>query len=922
MIAKTIPTVLLTSLLLAPVFADEPNESEIGRIPTPQEQLEKFTLAPGYEVNLFASEVESPLYNPMGMAFDPEGRLWVITSPNYPQLLPGKTPDDKLLYYEDTDGDGVADRHTVFLDNLLIPTGFALDTDGVYLAQQPNIWFVQDTDGDGKGDRKDVILHGFSVEDSHHSTSAFTWGPEGAIYFNEGVFLYTQVETPYGPRRSRDAAVHRFKPSTQRLEVMSHRSYSNPWGMAFDAWGQSILSDASDGNHYNFAAVIAAFEYPDKIIPPEMMLKRGRPMAGNVILSSRHFPDDVQGTHLNNQSIGFQGTRWDQLSPDGSGWKTEALPNLIQSSDITYRPVASAFGPDGALYILDFCNPEIGHMRFTRRDKTRDYSHGRIWRITAKGRPLLKQPKTRGESPERLLELLRGPENHVRQWARRFLQKGAREQVEPALEKWFGALDEKDPEYPRLLLEALWIYQGRDMIKLDVLEKALSHEEPRTRAAGTRVVRHWLQSGDIPAEEGVRMLARLVVDPDQRVRLEAVVASGFVKSPDASELAVLASTLPMDSNLTTALQQSLKVLAKYGEATSDTGKRFTLRVLAPDEIVKRPLDQVTAETILRRGDLTRESKEKAVEWLVANRGLSRARILVDLLGSLRADETDALATLGPMLLATGQAELGGQILPLTQYASSAQSDEARQLVLAALIYAEGNPDSAFAAGQPELDLFRGFLMIEDKDTLVQSYGRIRQSMLQYQKAETRRAAYMALAHVPAQRPRTLDLLAKNIIDDTIRIERRFAALEALDTIPQDEWPDELKPFALAGVTIKAVPFSLLYDVKDFSVKAGQPVRLTFENPDELDHNLVVGQPGTVQEIGTAAAQMVALPNEEGSEKHYIPELPSVIIGTKIVSKGQSEVLTFFAPENPGDYIYVCTYPGHFGTMHGVMKVQP
>ncbi|MEZ5329894.1 MAG: hypothetical protein R3F19_33015 [Verrucomicrobiales bacterium] len=212
----------------------------IEKIPSPDEQLKNFTLAPGYEVNLYASEVDSPLYNPVGMAFDEQGRLWVITSPTFPHLIPGTNPKDKLLYLEDTDGDGKADKHTIFLDDLLIPTGLALDTDGVYLAQQPNIWFVQDTDGDGKADRKQVVLEGFSVEDSHHATSAFTWGPDGAFYFNEGVFLYTQVETPYGPKRSRDAGVHRFKPSTQRFDVMSHRDYSNPWGMAFDRWGQSV----------------------------------------------------------------------------------------------------------------------------------------------------------------------------------------------------------------------------------------------------------------------------------------------------------------------------------------------------------------------------------------------------------------------------------------------------------------------------------------------------------------------------------------------------------------------------------------------------------------------------------------------------------------------------------------------------------
>lgn len=901
-------------------YAADPNAEEIEKIPTPDEQLKNFTMAPGYEVNLYASEIDSPLYNPMGMAFDEQGRLWVITSPTYPHLAPGKNPEDKLLYFEDTNADGVADKHTVFLDDLLIPTGFALDTDGVYLAQQPNIWFVQDTDGDGKADHKEVVLHGFSVEDSHHSTSAFTWGPDGAFYFHEGVFLYTQVETPYGPRRSRDAAVHRFKPSTHRLEVMSHRYYNNPWGLAFDRWGQSVLSDASDGNHYNFAAVISAFDYPDKIIPPEMMLKRGRPMAGNVILSSRHFPDDVQGTHLNNQSISFHGTRWDRLITEGSGWRTEALPDLIQSTDFSYRPVASAFGPDGALYILDFCNPRIGHMQYSQRDPNRDYSHGRIWRVTAKDRPLLKMPEIRGKSPEQLLELMREPENHVRHWARRFLQKGDADTVLPALEKWINALDPNDSNYAHLLTEALWIYAGRDIINKELLNQVLSLEEPLARAAGVRIIRHWLQADHLDDDEGIKLLSKYIVDSDMRVRLEAVTASGFLTSPEASELAVFASTMPMDDNLKTTLRQTLKVLAKHGPPTSDLGRQYSLRLLPLEELRKLPMDAMVAEAFLHRDDCSLEEKEKALAAAMKEKDASRARVLVDTIGNLRADENGAIATLRPLLLKSERADLQAHVLQLTQFASSAPTDDIRRTILAALTLAEGNLMAAITTGQPPVELYNSLLLVEDTEILKACYAPIRQALLRYQDDETRRAGFIALAHIPHERASTLKLLSKNILDDRHRSERRFAAIEALNTLPREEWPEELNPYKLKSVTIKAVQSSLLFDKKEFTVRAGQPVKLTFENPDNLDHNLVIGKPGSLQEIGMAAIQMVTLPDEGGLKLNYIPDLPSVLAGTAIIGKGKSEVLTFFAPRVAGEYIYVCTYPGHFGTMNGIMKV--
>ncbi|MGK0187672.1 MAG: azurin [Verrucomicrobiales bacterium] len=913
-------TLVLVAACLTTALADDAEAEATDRIPPPQEQLENFSLAAGYEVNLYASEVDSPLHNPMGMAFDEQGRLWVITSPTYPHLAPGKDPQDKLLYFEDTDKDGAADKHTVFLDDLLIPTGFALDTDGVYLAQQPNIWFVKDTDGDGKADSKEVVLQGFSVEDSHHSTSAFSWGPDGSFYFCEGVFLHTQVETPYGPQRSRDAGVHRYKPSTQRFNVMSHHAYSNPWGIAFDRWGQAVISDASSGNHYNFAAVISAFDYPEKIVAADSMLKRGRPMAGNVIVSSGHFPDDVQGTHLNNQSLGFQGTRWDRFIAEGSGWRTEALPDLIQSTDVSFRPVASAIGPDGALYILDFCNPRIGHMYFTRDEPERDYSHGRIWRITANDRPLLEMPVIRGESPERLLELLSAHENHVRHWARRFLQNGPADDVMPALDKWIAALDKTAPGYAHLLTEALWVHEGRNVVNKELLKVVLALDEPMARAAAVRVIRHWLVAGHISDDEGIKLLGNHIVDVDMRVRLEAVTASGFLKAPEASELAVYASTLPMDSNLKSALRQTLKALEKHGAPTSDLGRSFSLKILPLEELLKLPMDAMVAEAILRRSDSSIEEKEKAIAAAMKEKSVSRARILVDTIGNLKADENGAVATLRQLVLKSDSADLQAHLLQLTQFASSAPTDDIRRLILATLTVAEGNLMAAVTSGQSQLDLYHSLLLVEDEKTLQACYRPIKQATLSYLDDATRRAAYLALAHIPFQRNATLKLLSKNILDARHQSARRFAAIEALNLIPQEEWPEALKPFELRSIRIKAVQSSLLFDKKEISVKAGQPLIITFENPDSLDHNLVIGTPDSLQEIGAAATQMITLPDELGLKKNYIPDLPSVIAGTAVIGSGKSEILTLMAPETPGDYVFVCTYPGHFGTMNGILKV--
>jgi lysophospholipase L1-like esterase len=213
-----------------PAKIDDGNTGEFVKVETnfkkeihitpPEEARKKLKVAEGYEINLFASEEDFPdLQNPVQFAFDARGRLWVVTMPSYPMYLPGTPVNDKVLILEDTDGDGRADKQTVFADGLYVPTGIALGDGGVYVAQQPNLVFLKDTDGDDKADVKRTLLHGFDTADSHHAISAFVWGPGGALYFEEGTFLHTQVETPYGPVRCANAAIYRYEPRTEKLDT-------------------------------------------------------------------------------------------------------------------------------------------------------------------------------------------------------------------------------------------------------------------------------------------------------------------------------------------------------------------------------------------------------------------------------------------------------------------------------------------------------------------------------------------------------------------------------------------------------------------------------------------------------------------------------------------------------------------------------
>jgi len=554
---------------------DDSNTGDLAQIETnyknpitlsnPQQELESFKVAEGYQVNLFASEAEFPdLAKPVQFEFDNKGRMFVTVMPSYPMYLPGADkPNDKVLILEDADGDGHADSSKVFADGLHVPTGIELGDGGVYVANQPNLLFLKDTNGDDKADTRQIRLHGFDTADSHHSISAFTWGQDGALYFEEGTFHRTQVETPYGPKREHDAAVFRYEPLTEKFEVYVSYGFANPWGHVYDRWGQDFVADASGGANYYATAFSGQVDYPNKHGGMQQFLKmQWRPTCGNEFVTSRHFPESAQGNYLLNNCIGFQGVLQYKMRDEGSGFFAEPIEPLLQSKDQNCRPVDLKFGPDGALYVIDWFNPLIGHMQHSIRDPNRDKTHGRIWRITYKGRPLAKPPQIAGASVPALLDLLKEYEDRTRYRVRRELRARNTQEVMSALEPWIAGLDKNDKEYEHHMLEALWVHQQHDVVNADLLKRMLRSPDFRARAAATRVLCYWRDRVDEPLE----LIRTQITDEHPRVRLEAVRACSFFHDPKATEVALESLAAPQDGYLEYTLKETLNTLEKREKA--------------------------------------------------------------------------------------------------------------------------------------------------------------------------------------------------------------------------------------------------------------------------------------------------------------------------------------------------------------------
>jgi putative heme-binding domain-containing protein len=512
-----------------------------AKVPDPDPELERktFIVCDGFEVNLFAAD--PLLAKPIQMNFDPQGRLWVASSEVYPQIKPGQVANDKIIVLEDADGDGKAETTTVFADGLLIPTGVEPGDGGAYVANSTELIHLSASKPGGKADKTRVVLSGFGTEDTHHIIHTFRWGPDGCLWFNQSIYIHSHIETPHGVKRLNGGGIWRFRPESMELDVFV-RGFVNSWGHHFDRWGQSLITDGAYGEGVNHGIPGAYFVTAVGATRIHKGLNPGSPKhCGIEVVSGRHLPDDWQGDVITNDFRGHRVCRF-KLSEDGSTFASREMTEVIKSNHPAFRPIDVKMGPDGAIYIADWYNPIIQHGEVDFRDPRRDHVHGRIWRVTAKSRPLVKRPNLVGATTPELLEHLKAPEDWTRHNAKRALKERGAKDVIPALEAWVKQLDPNDPEHEHHLLEALWTYQSLDVIEPKLLERLLQSKEYRARAAAVRVLSHWHPR--VP--NAIALLAARAIDTEPRVRMEAVRALAATGKPEAVAPAFAALDRPVD----------------------------------------------------------------------------------------------------------------------------------------------------------------------------------------------------------------------------------------------------------------------------------------------------------------------------------------------------------------------------------------
>ena len=478
-----------------------------------------FQLGDGLEISLWA---ENPLLSkPVQMNWDAKGRLWVASTPIYPQIQPGAYATDRIFILEDSKHSGKADKVTVFADDLLIPTGVEPEIgpgkeQGAFVGASTELLHLKDNDGDGKADERRVVLSGFGTEDTHHTIHDMHWGVDGRLYFSQSIYIHSHMETPWGVVRLNSGGVLAYDPRTERVEVFA-KGLVNTWGHQTNQEGQSFLTDGAGSNGLSWAfpgATFAPFEGSSATMPS--VSRGGYPkFCGLEIVRSPLFPADWQGNAITSDFRAHRIVRFsiddlEKSQPPRSAFATADQPDVVRTPDQSFRPIDLKFGPDGALYVADWTNPVINHGEVDFRDPRRDKKHGRIWRIVSKGAKALPWEALTKRSTVELLDGLLSPNLWEQEQSRRLLSQKLREGGMDKVAAW-----QERKGSPEAAREAAFARAAA--LGAEAALKQIKVLDPAGRAWEAR----WLGAAVSTPERRTR-LAVLAQDPSPRVRLEAM----------------------------------------------------------------------------------------------------------------------------------------------------------------------------------------------------------------------------------------------------------------------------------------------------------------------------------------------------------------------------------------------------------------
>lgn len=896
---------------------------------SPEESQTLIQVPVGFRLELFASEPD--IKKPIAMDWDEKGRLWIVETVDYPNTVRDDKSegDDRIIICEDTDGDGKADKFIVFAEGLNIPTAFTFANGGIIVAQAPHFLFLKDTDGDDKADVREVLIDGWGTYDTHAGPSNLRYGMDNKIW---GTVGYSGFEgTIAGKPFKFGQGIYRFDAGAKDFEVLGNTS-NNTWGLGFSEEFDVFISTANN-EHSDFFAIPSRYyesadlrergiEKIDGHYHMHVLTKELRQVdvhggftaaAGHSLYTARAFPKEYwnrvafiaepTGRLVHRHILQQQGSGFVEK---GDGW------NMVASSDNWFGPVEAKVGPDGALWVLDWYNFVIQHNPTPEGfengkgnayiDPLRDNTRGRIYRLVHEDAKPSKYYRLNPRRPGSLIAALESDNMFWRLTAQRLLVERGNPDVADDLHKLIKdtSLDEANVNGPAMhaiwTLHGLRLLDGKNEKSLSAVIGALKHPAPGVRRAATQalpvhdptVVQQLLASG-------------VLQDPDLRVRLAAFLALADASPSDAVGQAIFDAVQQADNVADKWVSHALLIagtvhrqpfLVQYHQRIghpdlSDTDGSLAERIVAGKRMTVLPLSTERGGTV--GGRQVPDFSGREVSFVADVRPPEMRRLLLEGVLISHGDNRDGYA----VYLKDGnvyfQVNQKGRRATINSTAELPQAFQVKASLLA-----DGKMTLAVDGQQVAAGKASG-LFTEVPDGII-------------------RIGHNRQRRWGDDSPRIPNV--GDYPDDfhfTGRLEN--ARLVVVDTRGAEA---ETTAVADESITIKAIVGEMKYDITNFTAKAGQTLKIVFENPDHMQHNLLILKPGTLDKVGQAADELAKQPN--GVEMQYIPNTPDVLFSTPLVDPEGRYELSIKVPATPGDYPYVCTFPGHWRIMHGVMRV--
>jgi putative membrane-bound dehydrogenase-like protein len=569
--------------------------------PTPEEARAKMSVPEGYEVRCFAHE--PMVQNPVAMTWDHRGRLWVVEAYEYPEgsNLPApfggeakddqyhplpktgdKIPRDRVIILEDTDNNGEADKRTIFVEGLNLASAILCGDNGIYIGQQPHLIHFRDDNGDDQPETWRVVLTGFGREDTHELVNSFCWGPDGWLYMTHGVFTNSKVRRPGQPESEGfkfDAGIGRARPVTGaflpreserakngpdtapqwEFEVFADGT-SNPWGCDYDAAGNFFVSACvidhffhmAPGGIYVRQGGAPENPYAYEQLPSIVKHKHFRAAyAGVQIYQGGRYPADTHG-HAFIGNIHDNAIHEEILTPVGATFKCEPRRDFLRANDGWFRPVSTQTGPDGFLWIMDWCDKYPCYQNAKANPEGVDRERGRIWRVVHTG---ARTPSSAKANDSKADDGVRTPSDldlkklptadlvktleHPNNWMRRMTRRMLVEKKDAAAQAPLDELVLNDSKPLSARIEGLWTLMGLradveksgrtlkdwSLLSRQVIDSLGRSSDPAIRtwiirqASGSIMTSMGLSNSNDPAEVGLIASQRLASDDNPSVRL-------------------------------------------------------------------------------------------------------------------------------------------------------------------------------------------------------------------------------------------------------------------------------------------------------------------------------------------------------------------------------------------------------------------